>query len=554
MLNSVIGKVSQVFQLPSLPIQADREDEFADMTELESLNHLKTLLSKIDLLQKQNIQGKVQLVLDTDEKAYEILEWITPNYLISLKDVALKKMVQGAVHGYLGQLNTTYTLMISDYQNQNTIGFDAEKIHYILMRSLNAIFLMAKWRYFDDQAAPIDTWANVHKIIRIAESLPVMNKGLFLYDSQQAATSIASLLERGLMLDTLQKENYTPAQFEITDRVLKAWTSNPVISNKFKEGEYQFFLHLDNESRPQRLRNAKHCEDFRYWKTSTVVDLIETYLCAATTNKSLATFNLNDVAPTQFLVELFKKLRVDWCVKGYKRQRRKDERTQKRNELNVCYGIGKIFDFANKQQDEIDEDGQEVETITLDGNDGASFYMANTSGDLSMFGLENWTMVEESPSGFGVELGKDINSLIQKGALVGYTDNTNTNTISVAEIKNIKKTTKGRYRVGLNKVAASVAAMNIILLKESTGPASVAINNIHVDENAFTSAKKLPALLVDVESAYRLSVITSPDEYARGNRFKMNIAGQDHLVLAGDVVSKQRDWVRFELIIKSRIN
>jgi hypothetical protein len=39
--------------------------------------------------------------------------------------------------------------------------------------------MMAKWRYFDDQPAPVGTWTNVHNVIKYAENLAMMNKNLF---------------------------------------------------------------------------------------------------------------------------------------------------------------------------------------------------------------------------------------------------------------------------------------------------------------------------------------------------------------------------------------
>lgn len=326
MLSNVIHKVNQVFSHQNHH-NLNWDDDFSGMTELEALIEVKDQLSKIDFLKQRNLKDKIQLVLNMDEKSYRKVQNITYNYLISIRNNGnLKRSVAVVVYEYLRQLSKVYILIFDECFHQNKLKLNTETINLIIARNLNAAFMMAKWRYFADQPAPLGVWSNVHKIIKISEDLLIMNKSLFLYDFQNKETSIATILEGGFMLDTLQKGSYSQLQIELTNRMLKTWSSNPLISKEYKHNEYQFFIHLDDDNGPQRLRGAQQHLDFRYWKTSRIVDLMETYLCAADARKSLDEFNFITMATTEDVVQLFKKLRVDWRVEGYKRQCRNEQK------------------------------------------------------------------------------------------------------------------------------------------------------------------------------------------------------------------------------------
>ena len=125
------------------------------------------------------------------------------------KNKLLKQEVEALAHEYLRQLYITHTTILSEIQQNNKAGLTKEKINLVLVRYLNAAFMMAKWRYFDDQPAPFGMWANVNKVIRVAEELSIMNANIFLYDFHKKEMSIATLLKRGFMLDTLQRGSYT---------------------------------------------------------------------------------------------------------------------------------------------------------------------------------------------------------------------------------------------------------------------------------------------------------------------------------------------------------
>lgn len=546
MLGNVIQKVHQVIVPNQLEPKSDWKDSLSAMTEMELLKEVKEQLIKACLVKTKKLDKIIDFVFEMDERAYPKLQSLAHNYLKSMsKNEFLKQEVEATAHDYLRQLYTTYTTILSEYQGNNKNGLTKDKINLVLARYLNASFMMAKWRYFDDQPAPLGMWANVHKIIRVAEELSIMNKNLFLYDSHKKEMSIATLLKRGFMLDTLQRGSYTQLQIELTDRILKIWSTNPIITNRYtKQKEYQFFIHLDGDNRPQRIRGAKHHPDFRYWRTSRIVDVIENYLCAVDTRKPLDEFHLLTMAATEDVVSLFKKLRVDWCVKGYKRQRREEERVEKLSPIKVYHGINHIHGHIRFLQNRPKSKNSTYEYQSLHLVDGHQSMQGTNTND-----NETWVMLEESQLGFSVQLGTERVSWLKVGALVGYTMAENSNSIALAEIKTVRKRTNGTYRVGLIKIGKKAINLKAKRVQKNITFSSAAGYIVNDGEDNMTLADEFAGLFIEGEVQERPKIVVPRYQFKRASRYQVNINGDQHMILAGEVLSNHRDWVCFEAIV-----
>lgn len=549
MLGKVIHRIQRVIHSQDLQLNANWETAIGQMTEVEVLTEMKEQLVKVCHSKSGDFNSKMQLVLDIDEKTHRKVRDLTRNYLkLMNKNSDVKKDIEIAVYAFLRQLYLTYTHIIVEYKQQSSILLNTKRINLLLARYLNAAFMMAKWRYFDDQPAPVGLWSNIHQVIKIAEELTIINKSLFLYDFQHKETSLATLLMRGFMLNTLQKGSYTSFQIELTDRVLKAWSTNLTISNQYNtQNEYQFFIHLDGDKSPQRLRSAKQHPDFRYWNTSRMVGLMESYLCAVNTGKSLESFNLLTMAKTEDLVDLFQKLRVDWCVTGYKRQRRTEEREVKYKRLNVSHGLDQISARINYLQHKSTVAKSLPEPVSLalvmDAPLSHGYY---TDQQPNAYDRENWTMLEESQHGFSIEMGKEISDWVKSGTLIGYSTIDNNNKIGLAEIKTVRKRADGTYRVGLAKLTSNAIVLAINKVEKSTP--FVADANCIDDENLALS-ETFHVLFFDDDMIEKPRLIMPRYQYKRASRYRVDMNGEIHMVLAGEVVSSHRDWVCFDIVV-----
>lgn len=551
MFDNVIHTVQEVFKH-----QGDEDlewlDTLAGMTDLDALIVVKDQLAKIDFFFPENLKNKINLVLDADEESYRKVKRVTYNYLIKLKnDKSIKADVQVVMYEYLRQLYASYSQILDAYKAQGKLTLSPEKINLLLARYLNAAFMMSKWRYFDDQPAPHGVWDNVHKIINIAEDLSILNKNLFLYSFQIKETSLATLLKRGFMVDTLHKGNYTQLEIEMTDRILKIWSTNPLIVNTFKPNRYHFFIQLEDNKGPERLRVQERFSNCRYWKTTRLIDLMEAYLCADDMHKPLREFGLESVARASVIVKLFKKLRIDWCVEGYARQRRSEERNQKNSLINVSHGIADIHHRLmqiQKQQQKNDDDRDgftfELKVSTHDVRQSASVKKrSNVVGD------ENWWMVDESKSGFAVDFGQEPAEWADVGFLVGYSEMGFKNGFNIAEIKSIRKLSNGSYRAGFKKISHHVSAVQLTVEEKST--VSQPVEGYYLDdgEESVNRSAPFPGFLVDNDAEHSLKILMEKHQFKRGKTYHIDIEGDHHVVTAGKVINKHREWVLFEALL-----
>jgi hypothetical protein len=555
MLSGVMNKIQSALQQQEVQKKLMWMDTLTEADGVESLKEIIVQLAKIQFDSAKNIKRHIEFVLEIDKKAYQLAKKITYKYLSVLKlNKTSEDEMYDTAYSYQRQLYVTYTQFFDFYQAQNKIVFDIEKMNLILCRYLNATFAMTKLRYFDDQPAPVGTWTNVCKVIKCAENMSILNTNLFLYDHQKKETSIATILKRGFMLDTLQKGNYNRLQIQLTEQILRVWATNPLLINKYKQDKYQFFINVESDNGPERIRAVEKFADYRFWKTTRLVDKIEAYLCAVDTQKPLQEFGLEKMASTDVLVKLFKKLRAEWCVEGYERQRRKENRDKRNKLINVSYGLEDIcrrlsaarpkLDVKPVQKDEF---AFEMQVATHRRKQIAPQIYQTSQNKL---GSENWWLVDESANGFGVDLGKTYSSWIESGRLIGYTTPEDKGLFVIAEIRSIRKQANGTYRAGL-KVLGSHGT-SILLGRVDRNNFSEALSGYYVDDDTADSSQfnTFVGLLLakqDDSKSNQASIIMPRSEYKRGNKFRINIEGEDKVVEMGVPLMKQREWVRVAL-------
>jgi len=569
MLSVVMHKIQSIFQPQDMQKTLGWLHTLPGMAELDMLIETRQQLSKIQFETIHEAKNQIELVLQIDRNTYRQAKKETHKYLTILKiNKKLESNIYNAAYLYYRQLYVSYTQFLACYQSQAKVILPEDKINLILCRLLNAAFSMAKWRYFDDQPAPAGMWSAVHNVIKLAENLAIMNKNLFMYNFHRKETSIAAILKLGFMMDTLHKGNYSRLQIQLTEQVLKIWATNPLILNKYRQDKMQFFIQLEGDKGPERIRSVEKYAEYRFWKTTRVVDQIEAYLCAVATQKPLTAFGLDKVAPPSVILKLFKKLRAEWCVEGFERQRRKESRHKNSKLLNVSHGLDDICARLKA----IDASAA-IENVKAEKNDNipldfklAQQRKANTAPGLNIkmhqryLGNENWWMVDESSAGFAVDLGKEYSAWIEPGVLVGYTTVDDKNTLMIAEIKSVRKLVSGIFRAGLEVLGAHSTLTKVARMDENNETeAETGYFVMDSSDNRsvnFSQLNTFSGLLVlqnnkqegaqeksAQQNSQKALLILPRNEYKRGSQYLIHVNGKDKTVRAGVLERKQRDWV-----------
>lgn len=528
-----------------------------NMDELDALKETTLRIAKIKFDTGATLKRQLDILLEIDQKTYAEAKKITHKYLNLIKKNNESEVgIYHTVYAYQRQLFLAYTQFLDFYQAQNKVILDVEKLNLSLARLLNAGFAMTKWRYFDDQPAPIGTWVNVCKVIKCAENLAILNTNLFLYDFQKKEISVATLLKRGFMMDTLHKSNYSRLQIQMTEQVLKVWATNPLILTKHKQDKLHFFINIESDKGPERIRAVEKFADYRFWKTTRLIDKIEAYLCAVDTHKPLMEFGLEKMASADVLVKLFKKLRVDWCAEGYERQRRKEARNNRSKLINVSYGLEDICKRLSASQPQLvvkplhEEDGLYDFEMRVASHQIKQKEPQVYQPKQKKLGSENWWLVDESASGFGVDLGKTFNSWIETGKLIGYTSEEDKDLFIIAEIKSVRKQANGNYRAGLEVVGKHSTSIKMARLDQAKNPSDLDGYLVDDQETNYSQLYSFSGLMLEGEGVGKFrkpTMILPRNEYKRGGRYLINMDGDDKIVMVGTPLMKQREWVRVAL-------
>ena len=562
MLSMVLHKIQSALHPQDIQKTLGWLNTLPEMAELDVLIETRQQLSKIQIESIKDAKYQIELVLQIDKNTYQYAKKETHKYLTILKiNKKLESSIYNATYLYYRQLYLAYTQFLTCYQGQAKVVLATDKINLILCRLLNAAFSMAKWRYFDDQPAPSGMWSTVHNVIRLAENLAIMNVNLFMYSFHKKETSIATILKQGFMMDTLHKGNYSRLQIQLTEQVLKKWASNPLILNKYKQDKMQFFIALEGDKGPERIRTVEKYAEYRFWKTTRIVDKIEAYLCAVDTQKPLTEFGLEKMAPPSVVLKLFKKLRAEWCVEGFERQRRRERRHKNSRLLNVSYDLDAICSRLTAMRvDQETENVVDIDPVAFDYklaqqrriNTKASFSNHVSRQNL---GSENWWMVDESNGGFAVDLGKDYSNWIEPGKLVAYTTVEDKGRLIIAEIKSLRKQVNGSYRAGLEVLGTQSICIKVARIdadRETEAQSGCFVDGEFPDVS-FNQLNAFSAVLItspsDENGEEQVSLIMPRSEYKRGSHYLIHVYGEDKIVLAGSFERKQRDWISIAITI-----
>ncbi|MEE9331049.1 MAG: hypothetical protein V3U89_02355 [Methylophilaceae bacterium] len=550
MLSNVFTTVQKSLKSQDTTQNLDWLDTLSGMTELESLIAVKDQIAQINFLNLKGLKNKIEIVLDLDQDSYRKVKRVTHNYLIKINNKNIKQDTYVVAYEYQRQLYLAYSKIFDAFKAQKKLKLSEDKVNLLLARYLNAAFMMTKWRYFDDQPATFGVWDNVHKVIKIVEELAVLNKNLFLYNFQIKETSIAAILKRGFMVDTLHKGNYSQLEVELTDRVLKIWATNPLIVNTYKENRYHFFIALSNGKGPERLRVKQKFTECRYWRTTRLIDLMEAYLCAVDMQKPLREFGLEKIAPISVVVKLFKKLRVDWCVEGYSRQRRSEERKKKNSLLSISYGIDaihhRLIDLQEKQRSTRVDDGGftfELNVATHEIDETVLEKVASVPDS------ENRWMIEESKSGFAIDFGREVPSWVETGMLVGYSEMGYKKSFNVAEIRSVRKLADGAYRAGFKKISHNVRAIEVSSVEKASMSQPVEGYFLDDGEVKTTYSKGILGMLIDNDATLTPKLLLPREKFKRTSTYNLDVDGDNHEITAGKVVGKHHDWIMFEAVL-----
>jgi hypothetical protein len=472
----------------------------------------------------------------------KIQEMITKRLKVKLYNKNVGDAIDAMAYPYCRRLYLSYLQVVEQqFEHASTHLLKHDELAFLLCRAINAAFSMLMWRYFDEQPAPVNTWTQVNKLFKYAENSTLLNDRVVLFQQDGKATDFASLFVAGLMLSTMQKGNYNASEIHIASEILMAWTQGATLDKAYHPSKYQFAVDLNLDSGAERLRRFDQKADYRFWYTEYIVDKLNAFLNAVATNTLAKDSDMRRFGSVRVLVKLCKKLQQDWSTEHYKRQRRGSTRIKAESKLHVINGLDQVCQQLThhvKQQ-------VSGELSKYDIRDNAYSRMLDSHTRSMILGVDEWAVVDESVSGFGVDLGKRPSVWIDTGKLIGCKHTMTKNQYFVAEIKSVKKQKNGAYRAGVKLISTQCIPLYLYRFDQPETELSRGfyLDNKQgdVDFNKF-SCLWVPAKKGDDNS--KPTVIIPFGEYQRGRQFKMDLAGEEKTLMLGKAIDIHAEWVR----------
>jgi hypothetical protein len=519
------------------------ETQLKDLIAEDSLNVSTQLLSELsgDANIADNEHLKCLYTIDGLNHT-KIKALIAKRLKVKLYNKNVGDAIDSLVYPYCRRLYLSYLHAAEQQFEQGTTHLlKHDELVFLLCRAINAAFTMLMWRYFDDQPAPVDTWKQVNKLFRYAENSTLLNDRIVLFQQEDKVTDFSSLYVAGLMLSTMQKGNYSASEIHIVSTILFTWAQGAMLDKAYQPNKYQFAVDLDLDKGAERIRKFDPKADYRFWRTEYIVDKVDVFLKAVTTNTLPKDSEMRGFGSVRVLIKLFKKLQQDWSADHYKRQRRGSTRIKTESQLHVINGLEQVYQQLTHHVKQQVSGG----LSNYDVRESTYSKMLDSHTRSMILGVDEWVVVDESVTGFGVDLGKNPSAWIDVGKLIGCKHTVTNNQYFVAEIKSVKKQKNGAYRAGVKLISTQCIPLHLYRLDQSEAELSKGfyLDNEHndVDMNKF-SCLWVPAKKGAENS--KPTLIIPFGEYQRDRQFKMDLGGEEKTLMLGKAIDIQAEWVR----------
>lgn len=526
------------------------------LSKLDKIDDYEVLKASADFIAKLkatediNLESCMQALYAIEEKNKPLLDGFVTKYL-TIKDInkKLANELELANYTYLRQIYLAYLQTTDAYFKQDPTLFSKKEAAKLFCRQLTAGFAMAKWRYFDDRPAPVDFWLRVYKTFSHAEMLSILDEKVAIFTSDETPTNCQILILVGQMLSTLQINNYSAKEIQLTEQFLKHWMQTITFEKSSEVDQYQFYCDLTADFGCKRTRLIKPSNQYRLWKTGELIQQMDDFLVAIETNKVSQSSYILQMGKVADTTNLFKKLRLDWAVNNYKRQRRNSSREKVDYVLQVHYGLEQICQHLMRAKKSYQAHADHFDfELALDSH--KKMMNAQSTNSIVMdIAIEKWQMVDKSATGFGVNLGRNPADWVKVGKLIGYYSPENKSEYQLAEIKSIKRQADGQYKAGLEVIGqpSQLVQASLVDEKQSSAVSGYVVDDSSIGDNlasTFASIllKTTPSL--DTKNQPVASIIMPSISYQRGGQYKVNIDDHDIQIQTGAIVARNAEWVR----------
>lgn len=442
---------------------------------------------------------------------------------------------------YFRQLKLNYHLQTQALlQHTDRLKLHSHNFPLALGRTIYATFAMVRLRNLARQTCPNSAWIDIYQLYEIAEQEGLLDIPLKLYDDLDSI-SIDTLLVHACMQDSIHQCNMNRQQIELAGDLIRMLAPAASMVKEYNEKKHLYFIDLDEDKGPRRIRHLSQTPACRYWEISDVLIKIDLIVHSITAKKSLESFNLNGLASHPLLLDVLSTMKAEWS--GYQRQRRKEDRKTINRLATVSWGIESVTNqiraTSKKKLTAAKTFEERLATHSL------SSYSPNA---LTLYATgERWVISDESDKGFGAEINKEQSRSLRqdKIANVVMPDINSGNIIGI--VRNVVEMPHNKMHVGIEVISRRATVVQA--LKIGSTKVDIANDAALMAENILG----ITCLFLPVEEGLsdKASIIMPRLNFIENSVYQISNRDSKLLVRLGRAQDMKDDWARVTVEVNS---
>jgi len=348
------------------------------------------------------------------------------------------KQVQMIIMAFWAEMGNAYRQAFKHYQANAQRGVDAAQIQIFALRGLMYFAEQAKWSHMRYLKVEPAIWRNLNRFYLFAERQGFEQAMIRPY-AEAGLTSVQREYGRALLLALSAPDKLLPKQVELVSDWLGLWADRIEIGREIRPHHHLFAINLDTDSAPRRLRRDMLGEQWRYGASARLVAVVQDTLDALAQGKTPAELGLPEESGDPVNVDLLRRLTHLWS-RDMPVPVRRHERRAARKPLSIVRGLDAVIERLRRMGDA--DQGEEA---------------------------PQWTLENESDSGFGVQCSARGQEQLRVGEIIGVVSDQQPNAMTIGVIRRIARRSDGGVEAGIETLSKTPLVVELSALNAQNG-------------------------------------------------------------------------------------
>lgn len=520
-----------------------------DLNEMDDITALKVATQKIATSfdhPEITIEQQIEMLIEVENICQPKLDKLSTQFVkVTNMKAELENSISQTCYTYCRQSYIYHLKLVEIVLNPSKFRPDVDLSVTMIARTINAAFMMSKWRMFMQEHPPTKVWLQVYLLYKVAQKLELLNTPTTLFPGNPA-TTISAFVVQICMLGGLLQASVNKHHIEIASKLLRTWITHAHISNKHNAEQYLFFVDLEKDIPARRMRNIAPNANYRYWELNDFEKLTQVAITVTDRGEMPESLINAKIEHVKVLNETLNILLSEWRRNNYVRQRRSEPREATLKNAKVHAGIHDISNqVLNANQVfrglRIAKDGKSLDELLR----SHTVLKQTTVLNINSGSLDTWIITDQSKTGLGARVNKYANILARPEKIVGLVMEDDPGKVVIGIITNVKPTSNTLLKVGI-KIMSHQAMWMQLELSEESGAKFEAVVGTMMSSNSAVEMGLFPGIYLPKEPGIsdRATLLLPKINFRPNAKYHLHMSGKVKTATLGTPIESHDDWVR----------